>query len=149
MATAPFKMKSPLEVRGHIGINVTPSDDYEILVNGTKGIVIPSGTTAQSPPHTSGLIRYNTDVKQYQVSRNSEWRDIAKLAAGSAAPLAGQPNDVYVLLDGTNTKVNDILMHNGTTFVSLMDAVKLRMSTIETSVSNLTAQVSDLDFGEY
>lgn len=149
MATAPFKMKSPLEVRGHVGINTVPTDNYEIQVNGSKGIVISSGTTAQAPTHVNGLIRYNTDVKQYQVSRESEWRNISQLATGSTIPTIGLPNDVYVLLDGSNTKVNDILMHNGTGFVSLMTAVNTRLTAIDTALSSLTTKVNGLDFGEY
>lgn len=149
MSTTPFKIKSPLEVRGNVGINVSPSDEYELIVSGTKGIIIPAGPTSAAPAQQNGLLRYNTDLQQLQFSRNGVWRTAGQVTAGEVMPTTGQKHDVYILMDGSLTSVNDVLMHNGTAYVSLMTKINNRVTNVETSITVLTNTLNSLDFGEY
>lgn len=49
---------------------LTTSGTGDFVFNSTSGIQIPSGTTAQRPTATAGLIRFNTTTGKYEVSED-------------------------------------------------------------------------------
>ncbi len=48
-----------------------------LLVNGTGGLVLPSGTTGQQPIQIAGLLRYNTTNAVIEYSNGTIWNTIA------------------------------------------------------------------------
>jgi len=50
---------------GALGVGMT-SPSYSLDVNGTDGIRIPTGTTAQQPLGADGVLRYNTDTDEFE-----------------------------------------------------------------------------------
>jgi len=51
---------------------------------GTKGLLVPAGTTAQRPTGVSGIVRYNSDLGQYEGYHASSWRAIGGGGGGGA-----------------------------------------------------------------
>lgn len=42
---------------------------------GTQGVQLPTGTTAQRPTASNGIVRYNTTTKRLEVYVNNEWEN--------------------------------------------------------------------------
>jgi hypothetical protein len=49
-----------------------------LVITGTGGIAIPSGTTLQQPTHAAGLLRYNTTDTNFEFSNGVAWNTIAR-----------------------------------------------------------------------
>lgn len=47
---------------------------------GTKGVLIPSGTTAQRPTGVEGIFRYNSDNTRFEIYENAAWRDVVNVS---------------------------------------------------------------------
>jgi hypothetical protein len=58
------------------------------VLPGTGGVVVPNGTTAQTPAGTSGQIRYNTDSQVFEGYANGSWNPFS-LAGGVSTFSAG------------------------------------------------------------
>lgn len=145
MAKAPFKIKSPLDVSGNVGINIAPTDKYELLISGTAGIKISTGTTAERPASPeAGIMRYNTSLNQFEVYRNDGWRSLAQLQPGTNAPTSGVKYDMYMQLDEVKDKVADVFMHDGSKWVSLMPAINAELKKLSDRIDGIT-----FDYGEY
>lgn len=146
MAKAPFKVKSPLDVTGHVGINIDSTDNYELLVNGTKGIVVPDGTTAEAPAHKNGLIRYDTTRDTLTISRSGEWREVGTCSAGTSLPATAKQNDVFVQLQAD--KLTDVYAYDGSKWISLLAAVNAQLVKITSDIAEVNNKLT-MDFGEY
>jgi hypothetical protein len=57
-------------------ITLTPNGTGYVVVSGTNGLVVPSGTTAQRAPNVSGAIRYNTTTSQFEGYNSSNWASL-------------------------------------------------------------------------
>lgn len=56
--------------------SITPVDNDTLNINGTKGIVVPNGTTAERPASpANGTIRYNSDTGNIESYFSSTWVD--------------------------------------------------------------------------
>jgi hypothetical protein len=62
---------------------------------GTGGLSIPVGTDAQRPTGIQGMIRFNTDVGEWEGFDGSEWRLLAVLADEDYGLVTGE-EDVFV-----------------------------------------------------
>lgn len=145
MAKAPFKIKSPLEVDGHVGINGLSDAKYDLLVHGTNGIKIPSGTTDQRPQELDqGVIRYNTTLQQFEAYRASSWHTMTQVVPGSTAPVGGVKYDMFMQLDEDNERVVDVYMHDGSKWVSLIPSVRAEIQVIDEKINSMS-----FDYGEY
>lgn len=57
-----------------VGAIEHPDDaDTPVSLGGTGGIRIPQGTAAQRPSNAQGLIRFNTDIGQFEYNSGSTW----------------------------------------------------------------------------
>lgn len=57
-----------------VGAIEHPDDaDTPVSLGGTGGLRVPQGTNAQRPSNAQGLLRYNTDVNQFEYNNGSTW----------------------------------------------------------------------------
>ena len=77
------------------------------VLPGTGGVVVPNGTTAQTPAGTSGQIRYNTDSQVFEGFANGSWTPfslaggVSTFSAGSTGLTPSAPASGVVTLGGT------------------------------------------------
>lgn len=69
-------------VSGKAAINSTSSGTYNLDINGTEGILLPSGNTGQRPPGANGLIRYNTESATFEGYVGGAWGPIGGSSGG-------------------------------------------------------------------
>ena len=73
------------------------------LSGDTSGIVMPSGTTAQKPSATEGLLRYNSELKRLEQSDGSDFETIAlPPTVSSISGNFNEDNDTTITINGTN-----------------------------------------------
>jgi hypothetical protein len=93
-------------------ITLTPNGTGYVVVSGTNGLVIPTGTTAQQGPAVTGAIRYNTTTSTFEGYNASAWSSLGGVRSvdGKAYIIAetspGAANDTlqfYASSDGTGT----------------------------------------------
>ena len=69
-------------------IDVTNSAEDLLIINGVGAIKIPAGTTAQQPVSgINGMVRYNSDLANFEVFVNSAWEEL--LNTGSSVTISG------------------------------------------------------------
>lgn len=151
MATANYVVNGPMQIQGNVGVGIEPSTVYELVIGGKKGIMVPVGTTSDAPVHANGVLRYNTSVSALQVSSAGVWKSIGIMQSGRVAPVngTGTSNDVYVQMDVTQTKIADIFMYTGTTWIPLMSNINGTLTSLQSQITALSTLVNTLDFGEY
>lgn len=54
---------------------ITPDVSTTLTVGGTGGILVATGTTAQRPSTTNGIMRYNTDINRLEAVIAGTWRN--------------------------------------------------------------------------
>jgi hypothetical protein len=62
--------------------------------NGFSGVVLPVGTTANRPAGSTGLIRFNTDLVQFEGYNGTSWTSVGGGAKGGGADQAFFENDI-------------------------------------------------------
>lgn len=76
------------------------------VIPGTADIQIPSGTTAQQPSATNGMLRYDTTTNKLRAVINSAWADVSTGAAGSFVYLTTTTiTSSTATIDFTNTTI--------------------------------------------
>jgi hypothetical protein len=110
--------------------------DYGVSLEGTGAVNLPTGTTAERPTPSNGMIRYSTTDNQFEGYANGEWGAIGgggggdtqtvtttsttqtTLATYAKATYVGA-EIVVVADDGTNRTIAKLLVvHDGTTAVA-------------------------------
>lgn len=93
-----------------------------LVVNTTESLKLPVGTTAQRPgTPTVGVIRYNSDLSQYEGYGSVGWAPIGGAAKGGPNNQVFFENDVSVISDYTITTSKNamtagpITINNGVT----------------------------------
>lgn len=93
-----------------------------LVVNTTEAIKLPIGTTAQRPSiPTVGVIRYNSDLSQYEGYGSVGWAPIGGAAKGGPNSQVFFENDISVVSDYTITTSKNamtagpITINNGVT----------------------------------
>jgi hypothetical protein len=82
------------------------------VLPGTGGVVVPNGTTAQTPAGTSGQIRYNTDSQVFEGYANGAWNSfslaggVSTFSAGSTGFTPSTPTGGVVTLGGVLNVTN-------------------------------------------
>lgn len=88
-----------------VGTNTTMSGTLTVTgagtFNGTGALKIPAGTTAQQPSPTTGMIRYNSSINQFEGYGSSSWGSLGGGATGGAGNQVFFENDQVVTLDYT------------------------------------------------
>lgn len=75
----------------HSTETISPDDTVTtISIGGTGGLVLPSGTTAQRPANTVGLIRWNNETASLEINNGTSWNG-AGGATGMAAGTVSAP----------------------------------------------------------
>jgi len=84
---------------GKTGLGTQTSPSYILDIGDTGGIRIPVGTTAQRPTTNTGVIRYNTDLTQYEGWNGSAWSALGAGSVSISALVAATGNNT---IDNTN-----------------------------------------------
>ena len=83
----------------------------DVLLTGTGVLDLPVGTTAQRPGSpTSGMIRFNTDLTQFEGYNGSAWSQVGGGATGGGADT--------VFLENSNTVTTNYTLSTGKNAVS-------------------------------
>ncbi|MDP2641946.1 MAG: hypothetical protein Q8P21_01480, partial [bacterium] len=83
-----------------VGI-ATTSPRATLHVDGTDGIIIPSGTTAQRPTNYIGALRYNTTTSQFEGFSGSNWSGLGGVI--------DVDQDTYILAESSSGADEDVL----------------------------------------
>lgn len=70
--------------RSILNLSIITTFDGSLSINGTQGVVVPSGTTAQRVA-TNGVIRFNTSTGLVEVYSGAQWVDIVPSGGGGGA----------------------------------------------------------------
>ncbi len=57
----------------------------DVIINSTGSLTIPDGTEAERPTGVTGMIRFNTDITQFEGYNGSSWSSIGGGATGGGA----------------------------------------------------------------
>lgn len=110
-------------------IVLTPQGSGSVIVDSNQSIIIPVGTTAQRPSAGSvavGMIRYNTDLSQYEGWTGSYW-----MTLGGVRDADG---DTYILAEATpGANDNTLYFYAGGNLTVTIDEFKLFAQKIETA----------------
>lgn len=85
-------------------VAVISSSTDTVTLQGTGGLVLPSGITAERPTFANGVARYNSTTGFVEISSNGSWVNITN-AAGSL-PTGGNAGDVLLKNSSTNYDVS-------------------------------------------
>lgn len=111
------------------GIVLTPQGTGSVVVDSNQSIIIPVGTTAQRPStgtEVLGMIRYNTDLDQYEGWTGSYW-----LTLGGVKDADG---DTYILAESTPGADEDTLyFYAGGNLTVTINQFRLFAEKIETA----------------
>jgi hypothetical protein len=94
-AASTLPTNGTLVVTGGVGIGGELNVQGNSRFFGTGGLSIPVGTDAQRPTGIQGMIRFNTDVGEWEGFDGSEWRLLAVLADEDYGLVTGE-EDVFV-----------------------------------------------------
>ena len=75
-----------------VGIG-TATPSRQLHISGTGAIRLPSGSNAQRPTATTGVIRFNTDSNQYEGSTDGSTYSTFAMGAGGVAARSGAGHD--------------------------------------------------------
>jgi hypothetical protein len=110
-------------------IVLTPQGTGSVVVDSNQSIIIPVGTTAQRPStgtEVVGMIRYNTDLDQYEGWTGSYW-----LTLGGVKDADG---DTYIIAESTpGANENTLYFYAGGNLTVTIDQFKLFAEKIETA----------------
>ena len=105
-------------VGGKASINSAANAGTNLDVNGTEGILFPSGNTGQRPTGINGIIRYNSEVGNFEGYSNSTWKPLGGSSNGDVSN--AQFEATFVKLVGgsisgaLNPTVNGVALGNST-----------------------------------
>ena len=109
------------------GITLTPDGTGYVTISGTNALVIPSGTSGQRGPSTTGAIRYNSDNTAFEGYNGTAWSSlggvtspdtytyVTALDSGNIDFYSDSTNVVTVNGDGIDIKTTTATDATGTT----------------------------------
>ena len=117
-------------------IVLAPNGSGHVLVSGTNGLVIPSGTTVQQGPAITGTIRFNTTTSQYEGYNGTNWtsmggvRSVDGLTYIIAESSPGASDDIihFYAATGVATSV-EVAQLNATKFSLLQNTTSTSTTT--------------------
>ena len=124
----------------------TSNADFELSAAGTgkyvftsdTGVVLPTGTTAERPTAQEGVIRFNTETSEYEVSKDgSTWTNLR-----TDADAADVSKDIFSGDGSTQSFTMSITPTDENTIVVYVDGV------MQEPDQNYTISGTTIDFGE-
>ena len=110
-------------------ITLTPQGTGTVIINSNQSIQIPVGTTLQRPgvgTATNGMIRYNTDLGEYEGYNNGHW-----LKLGGVADASRKTRILPELTPGSNN--NTLYFYANDNLTAFIDSTKLFAERFQTS----------------
>ena len=110
-------------------ITLTPQGTGTVIVNSNQSIQIPVGTTLQRPgvgTATNGMIRYNTDLGEYEGYNNGYW-----LKLGGVADASRKTRILPELTPGSNN--NTLYFYANDNLTAFIDSTKLFAEKFQTT----------------
>jgi hypothetical protein len=95
-ATA-VEFTSNIDIPGTLDVTGVTTFDSDVTIASTGALTIPDGTEAQRPTGVTGMIRFNTDITQFEGYNGSSWSSIGGGATG------GGSDAVFLETDNTVT----------------------------------------------
>ena len=95
-ATA-VEFTSNIDIPGTLDVTGVATFDSDVTIGSTGALTIPDGTEAQRPTGVTGMIRFNTDITQFEGYNGSSWSSIGGGATG------GGSDAVFLETDNTVT----------------------------------------------
>ena len=83
-------------------VNAEIANDAVTKTSATGAAALPTGTVAQRPTGTNGLIRYNSDFDQFEGFKSGSWSGLGGATGGAGNP-AFYENDTTITADYTIT----------------------------------------------
>ena len=74
-----------VDFTGNITVAGTAVFSSDVTINTTTALTIPDGTEAERPTGVTGMIRFNTDITQFEGYNGSSWSSIGGGATGGGA----------------------------------------------------------------
>jgi len=113
-------------------ITLTPQGTGNVVINSNQSLQIPVGTTAQRPgtlvgtTATTGMIRYNTDLAQYEGYNGTYW-----IKLSGVQDLDG---NTYIKAESTlGANDNTLYFYADNNLMATIDATKLFVERLQTS----------------
>jgi len=72
-----------------------------VTLNSSGAVTVPVGTTAQQPSPATGMLRFNTDITQFEGYNGVSWSGVGGAAAGGAISLNNQSATVSYTITST------------------------------------------------
>ncbi|HEY0902088.1 MAG TPA: tail fiber domain-containing protein, partial [Micavibrio sp.] len=110
-----------------------------ITMHGTGSLRLPSGTTAQRPTGSNGMIRYNSQTAKFEGYQAGSWQDIVTGAAGAA----GSNTQLQFNSNGSFGAVSNLTWTNGTQVLGVTGSVNVS-NRINIAGQTAAAPVSSL-----
>ena len=92
-----------LDVTGVATFDSTATFSGDVTIGSTGALTIPDGTEAQRPTGVTGMIRFNTDITQFEGYNGSSWSSIGGGATGGGSDQIFYENDQTVTTNYTIT----------------------------------------------
>jgi len=92
-----------VDFTGNITVAGTATFSDDVTINTTGALTIPDGTEAERPTAVTGMIRFNTDITQFEGYNGSSWSSIGGGATGGGADTVFFENSQTVTTDYTLT----------------------------------------------
>ena len=74
-----------VDFTGNITVAGTATFSDDVTINTTTALTIPDGTEAERPTGVTGMIRFNTDITQFEGYNGSAWSSIGGGATGGGS----------------------------------------------------------------
>ena len=72
-----------------------------VTLNSSGAVTVPVGTTVQQPSPATGMLRFNTDITQFEGYNGVSWSGVGGAAAGGAISLNNQSATVSYTITST------------------------------------------------
>ena len=99
-----------VDFTGNITVAGTATFSDDVTINTTGALTIPDGTEAERPTAVTGMIRFNTDITQFEGYNGSSWSSIGGGATGGGADT--------VFFENSNTVTTEHIITAGKNAIS-------------------------------
>ena len=93
---------------------IIDAETGDVVIAGTGALVIPTGTQAQRPTSTTGMIRFNSDSSEVELYNGSSWVSISPSNTITKNDFNGDDSTVSFTLGASSTTDAVIVTLNGT-----------------------------------
>jgi len=101
--TSNIDVPGTLDVTGVATFDSTATFSGDVTIASTGALTIPDGTEAERPTAVTGMIRFNTDITQFEGYNGSSWSSIGGGATGGGSDAVFLETDNTVTTDYTLT----------------------------------------------